>query len=66
MQKARQLLCSTPLLLSEIANRVGYDRVDYFRTVFRRENDTSPGQYRLRQLTAQTCDDAKRSLMPDV
>ncbi|MFK7776521.1 MAG: DNA-binding transcriptional regulator [Gimesia sp.] len=46
MQKARQLLSSTQLSLSEIAGRVGYDRVDYFSTVFRRENDSSPSQYR--------------------
>ncbi|QDU64280.1 Xylose operon regulatory protein [Planctomycetes bacterium Pan216] len=46
MLKARQLLTSTSLSLTEIASRVGYDRVDYFSTVFKREHGVSPSSFR--------------------
>lgn len=46
MAKAVQLLSSTDLPISEIAERVGYDTQHYFSTAFKKAIGVSPNQYR--------------------
>ena len=48
MARARELLASTPLNISEISRAAGYDDPSYFTRVFRRETGIAPRSYRLR------------------
>lgn len=46
--RAKDLLASTPLNISEISRAAGYDDPSYFTRVFRRETGIAPRNYRLR------------------
>jgi AraC family transcriptional regulator len=46
IEKARELLEASDLLIGEIAARVGYDDPGYFARLFRREVGATPAQYR--------------------
>lgn len=46
ISRARQLLASTDLNLSEIAARCGFRYSEYFSVVFKRETGIAPGEYR--------------------
>lgn len=46
MKRAAELLSTTHLPLSAIAERLGYANVNYFTTVFRNQMGTAPGRYR--------------------
>ncbi len=46
MNKARELLVSTQLSVSEIAERVGYSNPTYFYRVFKKENGVTPNEFR--------------------
>ena len=46
IQKAKELLRSTTLTLTEIASELKYSSTEYFFTVFRRFTDMTPGAYR--------------------
>ncbi|ENC6710472.1 helix-turn-helix domain-containing protein, partial [Vibrio harveyi] len=51
---AKELLRSTKLSIDEIASRSGYVDTQFFRQIFKRENDCSPLEYRKRnQVKAQ-------------
>jgi len=47
MQKARELLRTTPLSIKEVAEKVGYPDTNHFAKAFRREASFSPTEYRL-------------------
>lgn len=54
IQKAQQLLISTSLNVTKIAEAVGYDSITYFERVFKKYSEVSPLKYRTRALiTAQ-------------
>ncbi|MNJ55428.1 HTH-type transcriptional regulator YesS [compost metagenome] len=46
IQKAKRLLITTHLSISEVAERVGYQTAKYFVKVFRMLEQVSPSQYR--------------------
>lgn len=46
MQKAKDLLAETPLMISEISDMVGFLDYNYFTKVFKRENNCTPREYR--------------------
>lgn len=46
VEEAKKLLLSTDLPVEELANKVGYNNVIYFRKVFKAKTNMSPGQYR--------------------
>ncbi|MFC5530627.1 response regulator transcription factor [Cohnella yongneupensis] len=46
LQKAKEMLLTTKLPISEIAERVGYQTAKYFNKVFKEYEGQSPGQYR--------------------
>ncbi|MGG1876304.1 response regulator [Paenibacillus cisolokensis] len=46
VQRAKELLLATPLPISEISERVGYQTAKYFIKVFRDQENMSPSQYR--------------------
>jgi len=46
MDKAAELLCRTDLPSYLIAERVGYDNINYFGRAFKKEKGVSPSQYR--------------------
>lgn len=46
MQKAREYLRTTDFKVYEIAQMVGYQNVEHFNRVFKKENQISPTQYR--------------------
>lgn len=46
VQRAKELLAGTPLPISEIAEKVGYQTAKYFVKVFRDLEEVSPSQYR--------------------
>ena len=46
MEKARELLTSTNMKISEICERVGYSNLSYFCRSFRNEYGMTPEQYR--------------------
>lgn len=46
MKKARELLVSTGLSVSEIAEKVGYSNTTYFYRVFKKENGVTPNEFR--------------------
>lgn len=50
MIRARELLASSALNISEISRASGYDDPSYFTRVFRKENGLAPRQYRDRAL----------------
>ena len=50
MVRARELLASSALNISEISQASGYDDPSYFTRVFRKENGVAPRQYRDRTL----------------
>ncbi|HCE3512120.1 TPA: helix-turn-helix domain-containing protein, partial [Vibrio parahaemolyticus] len=45
---AKELLRSTKLSIDEVASRSGYVDTQFFRQIFKRENDCSPLEYRKR------------------
>lgn len=46
IEKAKELLHDTDLSVEDIANKVGYENIIYFRKVFKVKTNMSPGQYR--------------------
>jgi AraC-like DNA-binding protein len=46
LQRSKQLLTSTDLSLTEIADKVGYDNADYFSAAFKKKNHITPANYR--------------------
>lgn len=46
MNKAQQLVASTPMKMSAIAERLGYDSVDHFSRTFKKVHGLSPLDYR--------------------
>lgn len=46
MDKAKQLLQTTPLSVKEVAEQVGYGDTNHFSKAFRRETSLSPTEYR--------------------
>jgi len=46
INEAKKLLRDGRLLVSEVAERTGYDNGNYFAKVFRRKVGCSPGKYR--------------------
>jgi LacI family transcriptional regulator len=46
MQRVKQLLTETDLPLTDIADRAGFNYVEYLSTSFRRETGQSPSSYR--------------------
>ncbi len=46
LQQSKELLLSTNLSLTEIADEVGYDNADYFSTAFKKKNRITPTAYR--------------------
>lgn len=48
MQKACELLCSTQIPITEIAETVGYHNLNHFYTVFKKEYQMTPAAYRER------------------
>ena len=46
LQRSKELLLSTNLSLTEIADEVGYDNADYFSTAFKKKNRITPAAYR--------------------
>ncbi|CDL35696.1 Xylose activator XylR (AraC family) [Enterobacter hormaechei] len=48
LEKARSLLISTSLSINEISQMCGYPSLQYFYSVFRKEYDTTPKEYRER------------------
>ena len=46
MEKAKQLLVSTSLTITEIADRVGYGDYRVFTKVFKKSEGVTPSQYR--------------------
>lgn len=46
IRKSRELLSSTSLTVTEVAEAVGYDTITYFERVFRQYTLTSPSAYR--------------------
>jgi LacI family transcriptional regulator len=46
LEKARSLLISTSLSINEISQMCGYPSLQYFYSVFRKEYDTTPKEYR--------------------
>lgn len=46
LQRSKQLLTSTDLSLTEIADEVGYDNADYFSAAFKKKNHITPANYR--------------------
>lgn len=46
MEKAAELLCRTDLPSYLIAEKVGYDNINYFGRAFKKEKGVSPSQYR--------------------
>jgi len=46
IQRAKELLASTHMPITEIAEKVGYQTAKYFVKVFRSHESLSPGQYR--------------------
>lgn len=55
LQKAKEMLLTTKLPISEIALQVGYQTAKYFNKVFKEYDGRSPGQYRS-ELTGDTVD----------
>ena len=52
MQRAKDLLASTELSLSDIAERTGFRHVEYFTVAFKREMGQPPGVYRKERRSA--------------
>ena len=48
LEKARSLLISTSLSINEISQMCGYPSLQYFYSVFKKEYDTTPKEYRER------------------
>jgi LacI family transcriptional regulator len=48
LEKARSLLVSTSLAINEISQMCGYPSLQYFYSVFKKEYDTTPKEYRER------------------
>lgn len=46
IQKARELLSVTAMPIKEIALELGYESIDYFSTLFKKQTGTTPGQFR--------------------
>lgn len=46
LEKARSLLVSTTLAINEISQMCGYPSLQYFYSVFKKEYDTTPKEYR--------------------
>ena len=46
LQKARSLLVSTSLSINEISQMFGYPSLQYFYSVFKKEYDVTPKEYR--------------------
>ena len=46
MEKARQLLRTTPMRTAEVGNAVGYPNPQYFTTLFRKTTGMTPMEYR--------------------
>ena len=46
LEKARSLLISTTLSINEISQMCGYPSLQYFYSVFKKEYDTTPKEYR--------------------
>lgn len=46
IQQAKELLCETPLPVSDVAEKIGYAEAKYFIEVFRRNVGATPLQYR--------------------
>ena len=49
MQKAKELLRSTNMKLSDIALEIGYNEPNYFSHVFRKTTGMTPKEYRLKK-----------------
>lgn len=47
INKAKQLLSSTDLMVYEVSTNVGYENYSYFSTVFKKATGLSPREYRL-------------------
>lgn len=47
INKAKQLLSSTDLMVYEVSTSVGYENYSYFSTVFKKATGLSPREYRL-------------------
>jgi AraC-like DNA-binding protein len=46
LERARELLVTTPLAITEICDRVGFQSLGSFSSLFRRMTGETPGQYR--------------------
>lgn len=46
IQKAKELLTFSNKPIKEIALELGYESIDYFSTVFKRQTQTTPGEFR--------------------
>lgn len=46
IQKARELLSVTSMPIKEIALELGYESIDYFSTLFKKQTGATPGQFR--------------------
>ncbi|WP_141235289.1 helix-turn-helix transcriptional regulator, partial [Acinetobacter baumannii] len=46
LEKARSLLVSTSLSINEISQMCGYPSLQYFYSVFKKEYDVTPKEYR--------------------
>lgn len=50
LEHAKELLQNTSLQVNEISWRVGFENVNYFIQLFKRENGTTPALYRKRRI----------------
>lgn len=48
LQKAKDLLSSTTLSISEIGSKCGFQEMSYFSKIFKQQYGTTPGEYRKR------------------
>ena len=46
MERARKLLVDSDLRIGEIADKLGFEDIDYFSKVFRKTTGISPREYR--------------------
>lgn len=47
LSMAKELLCTTDLSISDIADRCGFNTVSYFGEAFKRQEHIAPGEYRI-------------------
>ncbi|MEG0304394.1 MAG: response regulator [Oscillospiraceae bacterium] len=50
MKAAKEMLVNTKYTVQEIAKKVGFESSQYFSTVFKKKENTTPGEYRLKHI----------------